>query len=60
MHDCIIEEHLTYVLRSSNSTDLANTKKSASQFLGRQAWLGCSIRPSRNSIDCRCIHTWFA
>lgn len=27
MHDCIIEEHLTYVLRSLNSTDLTNTKK---------------------------------
>ena len=27
MHDCIIEEHLTYVLRTSNSTDLANTRK---------------------------------
>lgn len=31
MHDCIIEEHLTYVLRSLNSTDLTNTKKSGNK-----------------------------
>lgn len=43
MHDCIIEEHLTYVLRSLNSTDLTNTKKKRKQEPAISAVLNIEI-----------------